>query len=131
MNSAQLAKSNAGTELINSLLGDLARLRASEDEQFQVEVGDFNLDLARLRSVWLTFEQWVNRAEQIRSKVCAEEASNLPHGALTALDDGIGCVRARLSVTPEQIAKANEQVRRGQWMPAKELRDEFNSRLRA
>src|SRR5690348_3785350 len=45
------------------------------------------------------------------------------------LQDALGRTRARLTVTPEQIAGAKEQVRQGRIVPAKELRDELHARL--
>jgi len=48
-----------------------------------------------------------------------------------ALEDAYGRTRARLKLTPEMIARSMEQVRRGEFVPAGELRDELRTRLRA
>jgi hypothetical protein len=47
------------------------------------------------------------------------------------LEDAYGRVSARLKLTPEMIARATEQVRQGQAIPIKELRDELRARVRA
>ena len=75
----------------------------------QTAIVDFDDDLDTSGLSWPTTEEWVAR--------------------LTARD-AYGRVRARLKLTPEMITHAMEQIRQGQAVPMKELRDELRARVR-
>ena len=47
-----------------------------------------------------------------------------------ALEHAFGRVQARLKWTPEKFDRAHEQVRRGEFIPLQELRNERTRRLR-
>jgi hypothetical protein len=79
--------------------------------------------------VRLMFEDCVNDAEQVLERI--EKVERLGHRVEGAerLRDEVGRVRAMLSVSPEAITGAKEQVRRGGTHPASELRHELQHRV--
>jgi hypothetical protein len=83
-----------------------------------------------MRSVWRLYFQWADEAEQVLERADALARPDRRIAGLKELNEAFGRARARLTVTPEQIARAKEQARRGQIVPAKELRDELHARLR-
>jgi hypothetical protein len=118
--------------MVESILGDLERLRG--DEQVLLDTrgeGDDGLELDLLRSLWNLYGEWSRDADQVLSRV--RQLRSLGHAVRDAdrLEDAYGSVRARLSVTPEQVIQGRDSVRQGQAIPAKELRDELRTRLRA
>jgi hypothetical protein len=122
-------------KLCRSLADDLERLREYEKEFAAAAAADTDDDdaaeLEILRSIWRLYDAWAQEAEQVLSRVNRLEAAGQAINAAAQLREGYGRVRARLSVTPEQIVKAKQQVRQGHVVPVKELRDELRARLRA
>jgi hypothetical protein len=117
--------------LIASALSNLDDLRDYEKELNLSDIGKPELELELRRSVWTLFKEWGTEAERVRDRARALTAANAPVDGLARLNDAIGQVQTRLTVTPEQICRAMEQVRQGEFIPARELRDELNTRLRA
>lgn len=117
--------------LVAAALADFERLREYEQKFATARLSEPAQELERDRAVWRLYAEWADDAEQVLSRARARAAAGAPILGLDRLDDAIGRVRARLSVTPEQLASAREQVRQGQFVPAKELRDELHARLRA
>ena len=118
-------------KLVVASLDDIRRIREYE-QQFVLGVKRQPVaDLAARRSVWDMLAAWADDAEQVLVRAKSVARSGAPVPGTDQLDDAIGRVRARLTVTPEQIVIAKEQVRQGQFVPAKELRDELHARLRA
>jgi hypothetical protein len=119
-------------KLVASSLLDLERLdeyerlcrRASpsEDDATRTALDD---SLHRLRS------QWADEGDEVAARAKSLSASGVLVPGADRLADAIGRVRARLSLTPAQLASGTEQARRGDFTPAMELRDELRSRLRA
>jgi hypothetical protein len=118
-------------KLVASALSDLDHLRDYERELRLHEIDNPELELELRRSVWQLYKEWGAEAERIRERARSLVTAHASIEGLTRLNDAIGHVQARLTVTPEQIARAMEQVRQGEFIPAREMRDELNTRLRA
>jgi hypothetical protein len=117
--------------LVEALLADWQRLR-----QFQEEFAPANWDdpaaaMEVETSIYRLFEAWAAEAEQVLVRLRRLAAAGHPVAGAEALEDACGQAAARLRFTPERMARAMEQVRRGEFTPAKELRDELRARLRA
>jgi hypothetical protein len=129
---AKAALANLGAlaeKLVANSLADYARVREYE-EQFAWSVPrEPSDDLEVMQSVSRLYSDWANEAAEILDRVASLGGRRLAGAG--ELHDALGRTRARLTVTPEQIAKAKEQVRQGRIVPAKELRDELHARLRA
>ncbi len=83
------------------------------------------------RSIHALHAQWAVEAEQILSRVRQLMESGCRVPKADVLQDAIGLARARLQLTPEKIAGAMDQVQSGQFIPARELRNELDARVRA
>ena len=116
-------------ELVNSSLADLERLGRYEREFVTERQGSADHELDLRRFIWELLRDWVTDAAEIYDRVHSLSKS-VPPAQLGRLGDAIGFVRARLSVKPEQTAAAVTQAREGQFIPAKELRDELHARVR-
>lgn len=119
--------------LIESALLDLERLRADEQQVIAPRAGDHDdgLDAELARSLRDLYSRWAHDAEQVLVRVRRMAAAGQPVRDAERLEDAYGAVRARLSVPPETLLRAREQVHQGAAIPAKELRDELRARLRA
>ena len=119
--------------LVESVLLDLDRLRNDERALMAARAGDENdgLDLDVVRSLWELYAQWAQEAEEVLTRARSLRAARPAVRDVARLEDAYGSVRARLSVTPEQVMQGRQQVRQGDGVPAKELRDELRSRVRA
>jgi hypothetical protein len=109
--------------LVKSSREDYARLREYEEE-FGPSLADEKKDSAALelfRSIWKLYEQWANEAEQVLARV------RVVAGAERLRDD-YGAARARLTINPESIIVAKQQLRRGEGIPVEVLRDELRRR---
>lgn len=120
-----------GQKLIEAALSDWERLKQYELEFAPVEWDDAGNALEITRSIHGLFERWAAEAEQVltRTRKLTATGRNIPGAEM--LEDAYGKVSARLKLTPEMIAQAVHQIRQGRSVPAKELRDELRSRLRA
>lgn len=96
----------------------------------ELPVADPVVDLELRRSIWQLYGEWAAEAEQVYARARSLEPSGIRLETVERLDDAIGRVSARLSLRPEQVANAKEQVRQGQTVLAKELTDELHARLR-
>jgi hypothetical protein len=123
---AQLAE-----KLVAASLDEVRRIREYEQQFVFGAQRHPDADLAVRRSVWEMFAAWTDDAEQVLARAKSVARTGVPVSGADQLDDAIGRVRARLTVTPEQVLAAKEQVRQGQFVPAKEMRDELHARLRA
>ena len=112
--------------LVAGSLADYERLRTYEQQFATARLSEPAQELERDRAVWQRYSEWTDEAEQVLSRARARVAAGTAIEGLDRLDDAIGRTRARLSVTPEQLAKGREQVRQGQFVPARELRDELH-----
>jgi hypothetical protein len=117
--------------LVAAVFADFERLREYQQQFATARLSDPAQELERDRAVWQLYSAWADEAEQVLSRASARAAAGAAIKGLDRLDDAIGRTRARLSVTPEQIARGREQARQGQFVPAKGLRDELHARLRA
>jgi hypothetical protein len=118
-------------KLVTASLDDVRRIREYEQVFVFGALRPHDLDLAARRSVWEMFAAWADDAEQVLARAKSVARAGVPISGADQLDDAIGRVRARLTVTPEQVLAAKEQVRQGQFVPAKELRHELHARRRA
>lgn len=118
-------------KLVADSLAEFARISEYERQfVWPVEL-DPAADLAVMRATWRLYLEWADEAEQVLDRVSVADSSGGAVVGVTELNLALGRTRARLTVTPEQIARSKEQARQGQFVPAKELRDELNARLRA
>lgn len=114
---------------VEALLADWQPIR-----QIQNEFGPADWDNPATateveKSIYRLFESWAADAEQVLLRLRWLAAAGRPVAG--ALEDAYGLAAARLRFTPERLATAMEQVRRGEFTPAKELKDELHARLRA
>jgi hypothetical protein len=123
-------KAALARDLIGAALADLARIHEYERMLLAASAGE-PLTLAMRESTCRLFTGWEGEAAQVAARVRAvvHQGAALPE--LSRLDDALGSTRARLTVTPAQIASAVDQVKQGRSIPARELRDELHARLRA
>jgi hypothetical protein len=112
--------------LVAAALADFQRLREFEQQFATARLSEPAQELERDRVVWRLYAEWADEAEQVLDRARTRVAAGAAVEALDRLDDLIGRTRARLSVTPEQIARGREQARQGQFVPAKGLRDELH-----
>ena len=98
---------------LSDCLGDFRKLKSSDVK---------SLELADLRERWNQVNYWVNRAEDLFDRLPERHEE---------LGVAIARGKAELMVRPEQVIRAMEQIKRGETIPAKELRNELRARLRA
>ena len=83
------------------------------------------------REIYLLYDEWARSAEQVLSRIRHLPPLEADPKKVQELEDTLGLARARLKHTPEMQDRAFDQVRMNQLIPAKELRDDLNARLRA
>ena len=108
-------------------LADLQRIR-SHEEQLTSSSSEPICRPDLIRAIWQLYREWADDAEEVLSRAKSVDKSLQ---GIEQLDDAIGRVLARLSVTPEQTIRALEQAIRGEVVPVKELRDDLRARVRA
>jgi hypothetical protein len=121
-------------QLIAASLADLQRLREFEEHRLTRDWRDADLHRRLTRSIYELDRQWVAEAEQILDRVRPPTGADATSVAATTpradeLEDACWRIRARLQLTPDQIERATDQARRGQTIPAEELRNELRARL--
>lgn len=75
------------------------------------------------------YDEWATDAEAILERVAPMRGDG-PIAGWTELEDAVGRTRARLSVTLDDLDKAEEQIRNGQVISLEEVKHELR-RLRA
>jgi hypothetical protein len=119
-------------QLVADQLSELDRLGEYERQFASTPGRDPGHELDVRRTVWLLYAAWADEADLVLSRARSwDSAGAAVPASADQLDQAIGRVRARLSVPPEQTARAIEDARQGRVIPAKELRDELRARLRA
>lgn len=118
-------------KLVAESLADIARL-----DEYQTLCGQHDWQEAAVhdaltRSLYDLFKNWAAEASQVLERADRIRAVGVPVARLRELNEAYGRVVARLTLTPDMIARAMDQVRRGEAIPAKELRDDLRARLRA
>ena len=117
-------------DLIVSSLTDLRRIHEYEAMLLRASVG-VPLAPTLRETVWRLLSGWAEEAAQVAVRTHSLDFRDSEFPELLQLDNAIGSTRARLNVTPAQIANALDQVKQGLTIPAKELRDELRTRVRA
>ena len=129
---AELASRRAALvdQLIASALADCDRI--SDYERLVAKPGGVGPALTRTleESVRQLYAEWAGEADQVVARARSLKAHAFNSTALSRLEDAIGGIRARLSVAPADTARAIEQAVSGQFLPAKEFRNELHPRLR-
>jgi hypothetical protein len=123
--------SGFAAQLVQSALADLQRIGEYERQYGAAATGDAEFQRQLTRSVYDLYSDWARDAEQILVRVGELTSAGTVVAEARELVDAHGRVRARLSVTPQQVADAQRQVREGRTIPASELRDELRARIRA
>jgi hypothetical protein len=118
-------------QLVESSLADWQRVRQYESDFSSGDLDALSHVVEIDRSIHALHSQWLAEAEEVHSRVKRFSAASGSVPRMKELEDAIGFTHARLKATPEQLIDALEQVKRGEVIPAKELRDELNARLRA
>ncbi len=105
--------------LVEALLADLQRLRAYEQDLLAARATSNadGLDRDVLRTLWGCYDQWAKDAEEVlaRVRVVCDAGQVVPEAA--RLEDAHGVVRARLNVTPEQVAHSGDEGHRAKPIP--------------
>jgi hypothetical protein len=122
--------------LVAGTLADLQRVRELEEQCLTQDWRDAELHRRLTRSIYELYREWGTEAEQVLGRVRPQTAGAAAAAAAAIpradeLEDAYWRVRARLQLTPEQIERATEQARRGQTIPAEDLRNELRARVRA
>ena len=117
--------------LVESTIADWHRLVQYEDDLTPANRDDEGVALEIARSIHGLFQEWAAEAEQVLARTRQRASAGHRVANAEALEDAYGRTRARLKLTPEMIARSMEHVRRGEFVPAEELRDELRTRLRA
>jgi hypothetical protein len=117
-------------QLVESALADWNQLRQYESDFTPFDWSDAAAAMSIEQSIYALHQQWAEEAEQVvcRAKKLSGAGHDVPKTGL--LEDALWLTRARLQMTPQEMARAMEQVKQGQCTPAKELRDELRARLR-
>ncbi len=123
---AQLA-----AQLVEASLVDWQRIQQYESDFSPTKTDDLNLVLEIDRSIYAMYSQWLAEAEAVYARGNQLIACGHMVPKIDELNDALGNAHARLLATPEKLVHAIEQVKRGEAIPSKELRDELNARLRA
>ena len=122
---------HAAIRLLASLLVEWNELRELEAETGPTPWDDRAKALQLSRELHALHARWAETAEQVLRRVRLLPASADLSAKIEEVADALGRTRARLLHTPEKQDHAFEQARLGQTIPAKELRDDLNARLRA
>ena len=117
--------------LVEEALADWERVRRYEEQFGSADWGPGGLGLEVTRSLYSMYEKWAADAEQVLARTRHLASGGRIVASAESLEDAYGRVRARLKLTPDMLARAMEQVRQGQTIPARELRDELRARVRA
>jgi hypothetical protein len=114
----------------DSALADWKRILECEDQYGSTEFATPAAEAAANRSLYDVYQKWAIEAEQvlIRARQLATRGCRIDNAE--ALEDAYGRIQARLKLTPEMIERAKEQIRLGQGIPIKELRDGLPARVR-
>ena len=124
-------RSALAAKLVDSALADLDRVREYERVSAPI-AGGVPEELSVQTSIHALYAEWADEAEQVAARARSLHAApGTLADAVGRLEDAIGRVRARLSVGPPQLIEARKQADEGQFIPARELRDELRTRLRA
>jgi phage/plasmid-associated DNA primase len=123
---AQLAE-----KLVESALADWQRVLDYEQQFSSAELATPALESQFNQSIYRIYQEWAADAEQILQRTRSLAARGYPVENGRALEDAHGRVGARLKLTPQMLARATEQVRRGETTPIEELRNELRSRVRS
>lgn len=81
------------------------------------------------RSLYEVHQKWAADAEQVLLRTRQLASVGLSVEDAEALEHAFGRVQARLKMTPEMFDRSREQVRRGEFIPMQELRNELRARL--
>ena len=111
-------------------LSDLNYVRDYERNLLLPTVTDSGLELELRQAIWQLYKEWETTAEELYRRARTLLHDGFGVQGIDQLNDEIGRVQARLTVKPEQLVKARQQVGDRHVVPAKELRDELNARLR-
>jgi len=117
--------------LVESSLSDWQRVRQYEDDFSPANFDDLERVREIDRSICAMHSQWLAEAEEVCARARQVAAGGRTVPKIDELENAIGFTQARLMATPGQFVRAIEQVKRGEVIPAKEMRDELNARLRA
>lgn len=122
---------HAAIRLLASLLLEWNQLRELEAETGPTPWDDRAKALQLSRELHSLHARWAETAEQVLRRVRLLPLTTDFSAKIEEVADALGRTRARLLHTPEKQDHAFEQARLGQTIPAKELRDDLNTRLRA
>jgi hypothetical protein len=123
--------SNLTDVYVASLLGDWERILECEDEISRMESVTPALDHAVNRSLYELYQKCATEAEQVLTRIRHLIAQGYRVNDIEALEDAYARVQARLKLTPDMVEHAMQQIRQGEGIPMKELRDELCARVRA
>ena len=118
-------------KIISARLSDLGHLRGYERILSLSTVTDSRLELELRQAIWHLYKDWEVAAIELYDRAIALRRSGVGVQGINDLRDEIGRTQARLTLKPEQIVKARQQVRDGHVVLAKELRDELNAQIRS
>lgn len=121
----------AALELIESTIDEWKHIRRVDELMSPTPWDDRASAMKLSQEIYALHTQWEKAADEVLSRVTRLQGAKELADKTRELEDALGFTRARLLHTPELQERAFEQVRQGQTIPAKELRDELNARLRA
>jgi hypothetical protein len=121
---------NLAEKMIAGCLSDLEHLNGYEQDLGMGSVSDAKVELELRQTIWQLYNQWAASAVEIYDRAKTLRKSGASVKGLDQLDIQIGNIQARLTIKPEQLVAARQQVREGMIVPAKELRNELNARVR-
>jgi hypothetical protein len=115
-------------KLIARSLQDLEGLYEFEDELRPIDGEQAAADVNALRSIWSLFQEWLEGAERLAARIGPDPSLGTQLGALRV---AMARARARLSITPEQIATSMANVAAGRVIQGEDVRDELRARMGA
>jgi hypothetical protein len=118
-------------KLVQAALVDLEQIRVLDDAiDRDVRSGSDRFYKKASEGIRDIYEKWYRHAKLVLERLDRIEAKGPRVKLRDQLRDEYGWIGAMLDITPQKIAHAMAQVRRGQVRTAKEVRDELRARVR-
>jgi predicted transcriptional regulator len=118
-------------QLVDVSLSERRRISQLEADFAPVDGGDDQAAMEIERSIYSLYQEWAAEAEQVLVRIRRLLASGFDVKDAEAMENAYASTLSRLKFTPERTARGIEQARRGQFVPAEDLRNELRSRIRS
>ena len=118
-------------QMVDSVAQAGKQLREYERQIYLKPAPNEGAEFQRDQAIHRLFQEWAAEAEEVLKRIAGVKSLELELDATAALRQELGFARARLTVTPEKLARGRSQARAGQTIPIEVLRNELQARRRA